>query len=163
MSLLRGFFQVGGKSKFSAGGSGLPSFFPEEKPIYIYNLVLACVLIPLVNHNPSISLSPEALKNVISRPRHAKSPDNSNCSSCLAITLIFQNSLQTRLNSQLLYSSDLTEPKMSQNQALTDCLAKTGRDQHLNSKPYFIFESIYFFDKKHSKLPRQIFNMVETL
>ena len=85
MSLLGGFFQVGGKSKFSAGGRGLPSFFPVEKPIYIYNIVLACVQILLINHNPSISLSPEVLKNVISRPRHAKSPDNSN------VFLVFSN------------------------------------------------------------------------
>ena len=34
--LLGGFSQVGGMSKFSAGGRGLPPFFPVGKPIYIY-------------------------------------------------------------------------------------------------------------------------------
>ena len=34
--LLGGFSQVGGMSKFSAGGRGLPPSFPVGKPIYIY-------------------------------------------------------------------------------------------------------------------------------
>ena len=34
--LVEGFSQVGGMSKFSAGGRGLPPSFPVGKPIYIY-------------------------------------------------------------------------------------------------------------------------------
>ena len=34
--LLEGFSQVGGMSKFSAGGRSLPPSFPAGKPIYIY-------------------------------------------------------------------------------------------------------------------------------
>ena len=49
---LLGFFsQVGGMSKLSAGGRGLPPFFPVGKPIYIYTIVPAYVLIPLAKHN----------------------------------------------------------------------------------------------------------------
>ena len=49
--LLGGFSQVGGMSKLSAGGRGLPPFFPVGKPKYIYTIVPAYVLIPLAKHN----------------------------------------------------------------------------------------------------------------
>ena len=49
--LLGKFSQVGGMSKLSAGGRGLPPFFPVGKPKYIYTIVPAYVLIPLAKHN----------------------------------------------------------------------------------------------------------------
>ena len=81
-----GIFPGGGKEQIFSWWEGSPLILPSRKTnIYIYNIVLACVQILLINHNPSISLSPEVLKNVISRPRHAKSPDNSN------VFLMFSN------------------------------------------------------------------------
>ena len=63
---------------FSQVGEGLPQSFPVGKPIYIYTIVPAGVLIPLANHNPAIFLSPKVLKNLKSCPRQTKSCDNSN-------------------------------------------------------------------------------------
>ena len=72
--------QVGGMSKFPAGGRGLPPILPSRKIyIYIYTPVPACVLIPLAILNPAIfSVSPEVLKNLISCPRQTKSLHSSN-------------------------------------------------------------------------------------
>ena len=54
---------------------------------------------------------------------------------------------------------------MSQNQTLTDCLAKTGQDQHLKlrTQSHILSLKVFFFDKKNSKPLRQIFSMAETL
>ena len=82
--LLGGFSQMGGTSKISAGGSGLPPFFPVGKPIYIYiyiyTIVPACVLITpqqittLANHNPAIFSDPQGTEKLNKLPQADKKP-----------------------------------------------------------------------------------------
>ena len=50
----RGIFPGGGNEQISAGGRSLAPSFPVGKPIYIYTIVPACVLIPFANHYPAI-------------------------------------------------------------------------------------------------------------
>ena len=53
--LLGEFSHMGGMSKLSADGRGLPPILPSTKTnIYIYTIVPAYALIPLANHNSVI-------------------------------------------------------------------------------------------------------------
>ena len=65
--LLGGFSQVGGMSKLSAGGRGLSPLFPVGKPIYIYTIVSAYVLIPVIisvsQGTEKLNTLPQAHKN----------------------------------------------------------------------------------------------------
>ena len=62
------FSQVGGMSKFSAGGRDLPPSFPVGKQIYIYTLVPDCVLITLANLNPAIFSVPRGTEKLNKLP-----------------------------------------------------------------------------------------------
>ena len=72
--LLGGFSQVGGMSKLSAGGTGLPPSFPVGKPIYTYTIVSAYVLIPVANHNSVIFSVSQGTEKLNKLPQAHKKP-----------------------------------------------------------------------------------------
>ena len=77
------------------------------------------------------------------------------CCTCLTKTHTdFRTAYKHLLNSQLCYSSDLTEPKC--HKTLIGCLAKTGLDQHMKlscqTQSHILFLKV-FFEKKHGKCP----------
>ena len=66
--LLKGLSQVGEMSKFLADGRGLPPSFQVGKPIHIYSLVPACVLITLANLNPALFSVPRGTEELNKLP-----------------------------------------------------------------------------------------------